>query len=274
MDAHFFNAAQLCAVPALCMFMGSVVAFKTVALQNKLLLAIMQFFTAGILIAALGMKLIPKLLENCSGILGSLCILAGFSSAFALMLGLEVFVGDDDDSQDIEYGRKELLIVDTKARDASTLKKLPWGVIAPICIDSWMDGLLIGVVLMASAHAARIMVLATSIEMGFLGITFGALLKPCGWKKWPSALLAPAILIVGGAAGCGFAGMLDTNHAVFGGIIAFGTSSILYVAKELLREAGESIGKEDRHLRIWVPIGFFFIILSEKCLKTFLTTDV
>jgi len=110
------------------------------------------------------------------------------------------------------------------------------------------------------------MSLATTIEMGFLGITFGAILKTCGAKKWPAAASAPILLVLGGIAGAVFAGALKSNPAVFQGIVAFGASALLFlVTHELLNEAKENMGEEDDwRLSIWLFVGFFFIILSER----------
>merc|ERR1712150_268489 len=205
---------------------------------------------------------------------GSVSICIGFAAGCALMLSLEAFMDDDDDEDD----KKEQLVGPGLKRK-STITKLmtgldlsrevtkpvPWSSAVPILVDSWMDGLLIGVVLMVSTHAAAIMALATTIEMGFLGITYGAMLKPCGQKKWPLAVAAPLLLVAGGLAGAAFADMLNANPAVFEGVVAFGASALLFlVTHELLKEASENMGQEDWHLSVWVFIGFLFVIITER----------
>merc|ERR1719313_2828340 len=185
---------------------------------------------------------------------------------------------DDDDEEEQQLDEKadplvrltppprkksRRMTIELALKTAEPVQSVPWGTVVPIFIDSWMDGLLIGVVLLVSTHAAGIMALATTFEMGFLGISFGALLKPCGWKKWPVALLAPTMLVTGGIAGACFADMLNSNPAFFGGVVAFGSSAIFLVTKELLEQAYENIG-HDRHLTVWVFVGFFFVIISER----------
>lgn len=279
------EAVQLCAVPATSMFLGSCAAFKLISSQSKGLLAITQFFSAGILIAAIGAELVPKLINSSTGWLGSVCVSIGFFTGVALMLGIEACIEDDDEDDEEDEKKESLVPAENKpakrrssitkcAKDldsaeqcdaTETTKAVAWGLTVPIFIDSWMDGLLIGVVLVASTHAAGIMALATTIEMGFLGITFGAMLKPCGWRKWPLALLAPVILVAGGGAGAVCADMLNANPAVFEGVVAFGASALLFlVTHELLTEASENMGKEDWHLSVWVFIGFLFVIISER----------
>eukprot|EP00746_Dinoflagellata_sp_MGD_P140314 gnl/MRDRNA2_/MRDRNA2_73583_c0_seq1.p1 gnl/MRDRNA2_/MRDRNA2_73583_c0~~gnl/MRDRNA2_/MRDRNA2_73583_c0_seq1.p1 ORF type:complete len:285 (-),score=48.10 gnl/MRDRNA2_/MRDRNA2_73583_c0_seq1:130-984(-) len=264
-DTTLQLAPELCVFPASSMFMGSLVAFNLIPSQNKKLLAATQFFSAGILIAALGVKLLPQMLNCTTGLLGSACILIGGCAGFALMISLENIMDEDghDEGHDLEDSKTESLL-DCENISKSGRMPVPWRLAVPIFVDSWMDGLLIGVVLLASTHAAGIMAFATTIEMGFLGISFGALLRPCGWKKWPVALLAPTMLVIGGLAGVCFAAMLNANPAFFGGVVAFGSSAIFLVTKELILQAYENIGKDNKHLSIWVLVGFFFVILTER----------
>lgn len=163
-------------------------------------------------------------------------------------------------------GTSTILAALAKAETASGSQPVPWTIAVPIYVDSWMDGLLIGIVLAVSVHAGAIMTLATTIEMGFLGITFGALLKPCGGKRWVLAALAPLILVAGGVAGTLSASTLQDHPALFNGIVAFGASALLFlVTHELLKEARENEGEEeDWTLSSWLFVGFFFIIISER----------
>jgi zinc transporter ZupT len=249
------------------MFMGSLLAFNFISSEDTKLMTATQLFSAGILIAALGVKLAPQMLNSSTGLLGSACIFAGGFAGIAMMVCLERIadaedVDDHDDYENMEDGKIELLVGEHNTN--TKRKPVPWRLAIPIFVDSWMDGLLIGVVLLVSHHAAGIMALATTFEMGFLGISFGALLKPCGWKKWPVALLAPTMLVSGGIAGVCVADTLNSNPAFFGGVIAFGSSAIFIVTKELLQQAYENIGKGDRHLSILVFVGFFSVIISER----------
>merc|ERR1712136_632786 len=96
---------------------------------------------------------------------GSVTISVGFTAGCALMLSLEAFMDDDHDEDD---KKKELVPKSGEAqrrsfgRRSTTMKRsmtslylskelttpVPWSSAVPILVDSWMDGLLIGVVLM------------------------------------------------------------------------------------------------------------------------------
>jgi len=68
----------LCAAPAVTMFMGSILAFTCISGENKRVLSITQYFSAGILIAAIGSELMPKLISSNTGVHGTLGIAVGF----------------------------------------------------------------------------------------------------------------------------------------------------------------------------------------------------
>lgn len=234
--------ALLCAVPGTSMFVGSVVAFYLLTHQSSKILSITQHFSAGILIAAIGAELIPKLADTSTGLLGTFCITLGFFGGVALMLGLESIMDEQEDEEGEKIGARGLLhesLQTSSSNDDSRGKRLwkskvskvvtkmkviralspqvikvrpiPWKVTIPIYIDSLVDGLLIGIVMVASAHAGYIMALATTIEMGFLGITFGATVKACGGKRWPVAALAPVFLVIGGLLGAACADALHSR---------------------------------------------------------------
>merc|ERR1712048_934889 len=113
-------------------------------------------------------------------------------------------------------------------------------------VDSGVDGLLIGICCVASLQGGAIMATATSIEMFFLGVTFGAMVRKCGAKRWAVTLLAPLLLIAAGFVGASAADALASCAWAFQGIVAFGVSALLFlVVEELLKEAQENIGDEE-----------------------------
>jgi len=144
---------------------------------------------------------------------------------------------------------------------------VPWGVAVPIYIDSGVDGLLIGICVVASYQGGAIMATATSIEMFFLGVTLGAMIRKCGPKRWAVGLLAPLILLAAGTVGAVFADALSSHPWAFQGVVAFGASALLFlVVSELLKEAMENADEVEWRVNptIWVFVGFFIVILSGR----------
>merc|ERR1719270_288053 len=90
------------------MFCGSAVAFwlLTGGTQMKSLLARTQYFSAGILIAAIGLELMPKLMTTDSGLVGTLAEALGFFGGVALMVLVEHLTegeGSEAEEQDSRY---------------------------------------------------------------------------------------------------------------------------------------------------------------------------
>jgi ZIP family zinc transporter len=275
-----------------------------------------QYLSAGLLIAAVGDELLPKLFEKKDATNKGWCDLAiavGFFAGIGLMLLLEHFLDDDDDDSEksvensVEAGDKQSALVSTgnkadgnfnsaaTGKSSSSRKSnrshvslrrvsaalasgevgnaaVPWGVAVPIYVDSGVDGLLIGICCVASLQGGAIMATATSIEMFFLGVTFGAMIRKCGAKRWAVGLLAPLILCVAGTVGAVFADALSAHPWAFQGVVAFGASALLFlVVEELLKEAVENAEEADSwrvNPTIWLFIGFFIVVLSGRLLPS------
>ena len=145
------------------------------------------------------------------------------------------------------------------------IERVPWRTAVPIYIDSAVDGLLVGIVAVASIQGGAVMAAATGIEMMFLGLTFGAMVRRCGGKRWAIAIVAPLCLIIAGVIGALAADALKQTEWAFQGVVAFGVSALLYlVVEELLKEAQENIGDEDDWMvspTIWFFCGFILVVL-------------
>jgi len=145
-------------------------------------------------------------------------------------------------------------------------RRVPWGLALPIYVHSFMDGSLIGVLSVTSSRSALLLAAATTVEMWFLGITFGALVMHCGWIKWLLAGLPPLVLVSSGAVGALCAEFLRRAPTVEAGVTSFGIGALLFLAcLELLKEARENMG-EVTSLRQsgCLLIGFFSIVLLER----------
>ena len=69
-------------------------------------------------------------------------------------------------------------------KEVQMFTPVPWASVLPVLIDCCVDGGLIGIMVSVSTHTGAIMAVASAMEMGFLGVTYGGFLKPCkpAWK--------------------------------------------------------------------------------------------
>lgn len=92
-----------------------------------------------------------------------------------------------------------------------------------VYVDSFMDGLLIGISAVAGQNAGLIMTVALTIEMMFLGLTFSASLRHLpSLQRYGLVTGAPLMILVGGTVGAYAAALLSANPIVQIGLIAFG----------------------------------------------------
>eukprot|EP00670_Eutreptiella_braarudii_P028382 CAMPEP_0174382930 /NCGR_PEP_ID=MMETSP0811_2-20130205/124899_1 /TAXON_ID=73025 ORGANISM="Eutreptiella gymnastica-like, Strain CCMP1594" /NCGR_SAMPLE_ID=MMETSP0811_2 /ASSEMBLY_ACC=CAM_ASM_000667 /LENGTH=465 /DNA_ID=CAMNT_0015536351 /DNA_START=69 /DNA_END=1466 /DNA_ORIENTATION=- len=134
---------------------------------------------------------------------------------------------------------------------------IPWSNVAATCIDAAVDGLLIGLAYSANATAGLSMAIATSIEMGFLGLSFSAQIKASASSSAQHVLICampPSVLFGGGVLGWSLGAAFAANQALFIGCMSFALVALLYlVTQELMVEARETAGEN-------VLINFMFFI--------------
>jgi len=118
---------------------------------------------------------------------------------------------------------------------------VPWTQFASTSIDAAVDGLLIGLTLSADSTAGLAMAIATSIEMGFLGLQFSASVHKSVKSLALHALVCfipPAVLFFSSIAGAIGGRILIQDQALFIGFIAFALVALLFmVTQDLLAEA-------------------------------------
>jgi zinc transporter ZupT len=144
---------------------------------------------------------------------------------------------------------------------------IPWPLVFTVGVDAGVDGLLIGLAYAASAGAGWSMSIATTIEMGFLGLSFSATIQNATSNKGKHAGIVfapPLALLLTGVLGS-FVGALLTEWAlVFIAFISFAVVALLFlVTQELLAEAREVAG-EDKLITSMFFVGVFGGILLEK----------
>jgi len=145
--------------------------------------------------------------------------------------------------------------------------KLPWSLIIPVVIDSFVDGFLIGLSCSLSHHAGLVLAFATCIEMTFLGAAFAATVARCTGasrvSRLATVLVPPAVLLIAAVIGGALGDVSASSPAAFTAFVAFGVVALLFlVTHELLIEAHEAQASGDVW---WINLTFFagvFVVLQ------------
>jgi len=150
---------------------------------------------------------------------------------------------------------------------------LPWGLIFAVAIDATVDGMLIGLSTSSSVGAGMLMAIATVIEMGFLGYSFGCTLvsqaqeaKLCRSALVALLVLPPLCLLCFGA-GAYMVGKALESCFVFTGLVSFSLVAVLFlVIQELLLEAAEKDEDHNWNVSIFIYFGLFISFALEVVL--------
>jgi len=157
-------------------------------------------------------------------------------------------------------------------RKPTVKEDIPWGHVVAICVDGMMDGLLIGLAYAASTSAGLSMAIATSIEMGFLGLSFSATIKASTTSANKHILIAitPGILMfIVGMLAYVMGAALTAMPAIFIGFIAFAVVALLYlVTQELLVEARAVSGDKDVAIRVMFFVGTYVGLMLDRLVHT------
>lgn len=216
MASHLGQILTLTAIPVASTILGGMAAsFRRPSDQLR---SFVQHFAAGLVVAVVAGELLPQL-GRTHQLWG---IIIGFVLGVAVMLGVQRF------AESLE-----------KKSEGNSENKT--GLLAAVGIDCLLDGLLIGVGFSADARIGFLLVLAMTLEMGFLGVSVASSLGEAGWKTGKSvatvaglALLVALGAVVGGTLLSGLTGMPLAM------MLAFGAAALLFlVTEELLIEAHE-----------------------------------
>lgn len=141
--------------------------------------------------------------------------------------------------------------------------RLPWLMIIPLAVDTFLDGLLLALADVVEPHAGVIVAVAFAVETAVLGAMTSATLRH---KHYPSMLIlivsfVLCVLFILGAL-LGAASISFTSGPVFIGFLTFGVASLLYlVADHLLMEAREKQKAAVWLTRVQFYIGFLLVLL-------------
>lgn len=180
-----------------------------------------QHFAAGVVFAAIAVELLPELV----GEHAPFAVLVGFALGVLLMLGVKALTE--------RLGAKALLPVSGTAS--------PLGLVATIAVDVFIDGLLIGLGFAAGAEKGKMLTIALTIELIFLGLSATTGQMQAGVTR---AKITGVTILLGGLVALGASiGILllgGLKGPILAGVLAFGSAALLYlVTEELLVEAHE-----------------------------------
>ena len=146
-------------------------------------------------------------------------------------------------------------------------KHFPTALLVTVCVDSILDGLLIGIATAAGPSAGTMLSLSLCVEMSFLGLTLAtAMVGHPSTLSVPAAFLGPAFIVTGACIGSLISSVLSHNRTSMIGMLSFGVSALLFmVAEELLLHAHEN-GRHVWWVDVQLYVGFFVSILLAKLL--------
>eukprot|EP01040_Poterioochromonas_malhamensis_P010505 gene10505-11436_t len=149
---------------------------------------------------------------------------------------------------------------------------LPMGLVMPVCLDSFVDGFLIGISSVISIKAGIILSFANCLEMSFLGMAYSSRLKKCTGSTILARNIAlytpPLIMLLASGLGAALGSVVQDLPALFIGMVAFGAVALLFlVCNELLIEARLSQGDDDYwFISIMVFIGIYLVLMLNHIL--------
>lgn len=205
-------------LPAATVLLGGLIA--QVKTPTKKVSSFTQHFAAGVVFAAVALELLPKLAQ----LHNNWALIIGFCSGIGLMLLIKSLTGGHDHSEEDSHSQL-----------------IPWAMLIAVSVDLFIDGLLIGISLIAGEQGGLLVAIALAIEILFLGIAISASLMQKNIVKLLSisALIIMALLVIIGAI-LGSYLISQSNDFVIEAVLAFGVVALLYlVTEELLEEAHE-----------------------------------
>jgi len=237
-EAHIdvvVTAAVLVALPVAAGILGGVAA--VLRTPTKTVVSGVQHFAAGIVLAAVAGEVLPDLSERAP--LWSMIV--GFGAGVALLM----------------------LLRRLGERQESATGAAPFGFLAVVGVDLFIDGLLVGAGAAVSRETAVIIAIALTVEVLFLGLAVTLRLTEAGVSRVPAALTTAGLsLLVAVGAVLGALVLADARDAVLGLVLAFAAAALLWlVVEELLVEAHEVPETQ------WATAMFFLGFLSLYCLE-------
>ena len=233
MTTHNFLIMAFPALVALC---GGILA--AVWTPSHATRSLIQHFAAGVVLAALGVELLPEIgREHAPG----LVLVASFAMGSMFMYALKLLT----------------MGLEQKAKNSGAAGRLSTGLLFATFIDVATDGFIIGAGFATGGETGTILALGLSVELLFLGLALTSA-ATAGWRI--IALSGALGLTVLAFALLGSVLLSGASHAVIGGTLAFSAAALLYlVTEELLMEAHEV---EEKPVSTLVLFGGFLAFWS------------
>ena len=224
--------AALISAPAVALVLGALVAL--VWPPGPRTTSGIHHFTAGVVFAAAGSELLPDIMHG--------------RQLAATLIGAAL-------------GLATMLLI--KSLTART--KGPWGLIGATAVDTFIDGLVLGIALAAGQRAGLLLGIALVMEVAFLGLAVVLELREAAFSRLRVLLVAgalAALLPLGSAFGLPVRHLGEPYLTAF---LSFGLVALLYlVTEELLVEAHEV--KEGPLITSLFFVGFFALVAIEELL--------
>lgn len=241
MRSDLATAAVLVIFPVLAAVAGA--TFAAFRRPSPTVASGVQHFAAGVVFAAAALEILPDLRRE--GHL--LAVVVGFALGVAGLIALGAL-----------ERRSEQPTADTAS------PALPLGLLVAVGADLLVDGLLVGLGVTLGARQGRILTIALTLEIVFLGLSVAAELAERGTSRLQAAAVPSALslaVVVGAFLGVAVLG--NAPAELLAGALAAAMAALLYlVTEELLTEAHESV-TETPFLTALFFIGFLAIYTLE-----------
>lgn len=209
-------AAKLVIAPVAAAAAGSILAARR--RPSAATTSILQHLAAGIVIAAVAGEVLPDLRDRHSLV----ATLSGFVIGVAALLVL---------SQ-----------IEAKSDRHRATTGLPTAMLLALCIDLFIDGVLVGTGAALGEGQGRTLTIALTFEVLFLALSLAGELTERGLPPRRAAAIpiaASLTTVVGALAGAAL--LSDATSAIQAVVLAFGSAALLYlVTEELLVEAHDT----------------------------------
>ena len=209
-----------------------------------------QHFTAGVVVAAVAVELLPSMVKIHAPLAVALGFSAGIIAMFAVR-GLTERLNPEEEHPELHESAPALN------------RKNTTPLIVAVGVDAIMDGLLIGIGLAAGQKAGALITVALTLEMLFLGLALSGSLAQAGTARGRSIAIISGcalFLAIGAVTGAGLLGGLHGFGLEL--VLSFGCASLLYlVTEELLLEAHKT--PETRLTTITFFVGFLLMLILD-----------
>lgn len=216
------------AAPLLAPAIGAFISLRT--RPSTRLQSIIQHLAAGLVFAAATVEILPVLVNGKQPLATAIGFLLGLG---ALLTVKRMFGGHYHGDRD-ENDRHQHIINESSASIAPM-----W---AAVSLDVAVDGLLVGLGFAIGTHEGKILTLAMTVEVLFIGMS---MLNSCRERKLTKgkslAIASSSGLILAFTAVVGTKVVSLLHGATYQAVLAFGIAALLYlVTEELLIEAHET----------------------------------